>query len=281
MIGQRSLFSEHALPRVAEQTDVLSVYQTPVWVCEELVSSRFAWLSSSDLVLEPTCGEGHWLQAVPADVPAIGVEIDPGRAAIARERSGRDVIVGDCLAVELERRPTAIIGNPPFRASFVDTLLSRAHDWLPNGGSCGLILPVFLMHEAERVVREKQRWSIEMEALPRSVFPRLRLPVVFVRFEKRERRTLVGFALFEECLAFATLPKRVKHILTNGRSPVWRDVVFDALRMNGGAAHLQAIYSAVEGNRPTANPFWREKVRQTCQRYCDRVAPATYSLPVE
>lgn len=291
------MWLERDAPPEAETSRDLCVYQTPVWVCEELVSSRYPWLSSSDRVLEPTCGEGHWLQVIPDDVPAIGIEVDERRASIARERTGRDVIVGDALSVDLSHSalsltryakgekhpftPSVILGNPPFRATFVDAMLDRAHAWLPDGGSCGLILPVFLMHEAERVVRERQRWSIEMEALPRSIFPRLRLPVVFARFEKRERRTLVGFALFDECVAFSQLSTRVKHLLTNGRSPVWREVVFDAIRANGGSAHLQTIYAAIERRRPTPNPFWREKIRQTVQRYCTRVAPATWSIPEE
>ncbi len=119
-----------------------------------------------------------------------------------------------------------------------------------------------------------------MEALPRSIFPRLRIPVVFARFEKREARTLVGFALFDECLAFGQLSARVRHLLTHGRSPVWREVVYDAIKANGGSASLSTLYESIEKRRPTPNQFWREKIRQTCQRYCVRIAPATWAIPV-
>lgn len=276
---QTSLFEARALPSASADSRDLCFFQTPTWVCEELISSRYDWLGDDDLVLEPTCGEGRWLNALPEHIPAVGIELNDVRAHSARKNTGRRILGGDALSIELDFTPMAIIGNPPFQARFIDRLLDRAHAWLPSEGSCGLILPVFLMHEHERVNREARRWSIEMEALPRSIFPRLRLPVVFVRFEKRRHRTLVGFALFDEVGAFSLLPRHVKQILSHGRSPVWREVVFDAIRRNGGRAHLQAIYAAVEGRRPTPNPFWREKVRQTCQRYCTSIDRGVWALP--
>lgn len=64
---------------------------TPAWLAEALVERHFSRLDAADLVLEPTCGAGAFLRAIPAHVPAIGVEIDPALAAAARA-TGREVL---------------------------------------------------------------------------------------------------------------------------------------------------------------------------------------------
>ncbi len=61
----------------------------------------------------------------------------------------------------------------------------------------------------------------------------------------------------------------------------WRDVVGLALRSLGGRATLKEIYAAVENNRPTENPWWREKVRQIAGRHFTRIAPGEFSLGEE
>ena len=45
-------------------------------------------LSSSDLVVEPSCGAGAFLKAIPDEVPVVGVKIDPELAEIARQNTG-------------------------------------------------------------------------------------------------------------------------------------------------------------------------------------------------
>lgn len=273
------LFGATVLPRRAEQTKELGCYQTPTWACELLVEQYFGDLTPADRVLEPSCGEGHFLDAVPRNIPAIGIELSEKRAAIARARTGREVLVGDVLKVELPALPTAIIGNPPFRSELIDGLLERAFHWLPAEGRCGLLLPAFVLSKQSRVVREAERWAITCELVPRDLFPGPRLPIVFARFEKKRHRTLVGFALFPEAAAIRGLPARIRHLLTHGRSPAWREVVFDALRGHGGEATLDQLYRAIEGRRPTENPHWRAKVRQVVHCYADRTGPATYRLP--
>src|SRR3546814_16205788 len=93
--------------------------QTPLYAAERLVERHFPDLGAKDLVLEPSCGIGAFLRAIPATTSAIGVEIDPERAAIARKRSGRPVITGDFCSVHIYARPTAILGTPPDRKSVV------------------------------------------------------------------------------------------------------------------------------------------------------------------
>lgn len=53
--------------------------QTPVFAAELIVEEFYPGLSEADAVLEPSCGFGAFLRAIPNAVPAIGVEIDPRR----------------------------------------------------------------------------------------------------------------------------------------------------------------------------------------------------------
>ncbi len=42
-----------------------------------MVDQFFGDLDSSDIVLEPSCGRGSFLTAIPQEIQAFGVEIDP------------------------------------------------------------------------------------------------------------------------------------------------------------------------------------------------------------
>ncbi|WP_223271135.1 hypothetical protein [Pseudomonas putida] len=55
----------------------LGQYPTPAWAAAAIVRKNFSHLSAKDFVLEPTCGPGRFLQAVPQYVPALGIEIEP------------------------------------------------------------------------------------------------------------------------------------------------------------------------------------------------------------
>lgn len=278
------LFGRTASPPRAHESKAGNVYQTPSWACEALVEKYFSDLSTCDTVLEPSCGEGHFLDAIPADVAAVGVEINPALAAIARERTGREVIVADVTQVDLNLnpgwiQPTAVIGNPPFKSTIIDALLERVWEWLPYEGRCGLILPAFVMGKGPRVSELAKRWAIAGEALPRDLFPGPRMPIQFVRFEKRRDRFLIGYALFDEANALRGLPKRIRHLLIHGRSPAWKAVVLGALRECGGQASLEDVYRVVAGRRPSPNQHWKPKVRQVLHHYAERTGPATYRIP--
>ena len=102
-------------------------YPTPFWLAEAIVGKYFGDLDRDDLVLEPTCGDGRVLRAIPAHVPAVGVERDPALAETARRLTGRPILTGDILTIPLAFRPTTIIANPPFNLAFITALLARCH----------------------------------------------------------------------------------------------------------------------------------------------------------
>lgn len=256
---------------------------TPRWVCEAIVERHFADLNLGDTVIEPSCGDGRFLLALPEHVPAIGVELDPAVAARARANTGRQVICGDFRTVDIPGQATAIVGNPPFDARIIAGFLDRAHELLIEGGRCGLLLPAYVLQTSSKVVAMNERWSISQELMPRNIFPRLHLPLVFTMFRKDPARTLVGFFLYREAADVTALPKPVREAMAHTRNTgsVWRDAVLAAFRAMGRhEASLGDIYAAVEAKRPTENRFFREKVRQVLQVYADfrRVRPGVWAL---
>lgn len=242
---------------------------TPRWVAEALVERHFSRLGSSDLVLDPSCGPGAFLLAVPRDVPAVGVEIDPALADRARRETGRRIVVGDFRDVDLGVNPTALIGNPPFHGATIDAFLDRARRLLPEGGRAGFILPCYALRTAGRVADLLESWSILGEFIPRTAFSyRMREPLMFAVFSRDRRRTLVGFALYEEEADRLGMARPYKELVAKGAR--WVDVCRLALERLGGEADLAAIYRELERNRPGRSRFWREKIRQTLRLYADQ-----------
>jgi len=266
-------------PSQARNNRALSQFMTPEWASKALIATFFPELSAADLVIEPSCGSGSFLKAVPDHVRAVGVEIDPELAAEAVANSGREVIIGDFRTVDIPA-PTAIIGNPPFDMAVFDGFLHRAHAVLPSGGRCGFLLPAYAVQTPSRVLRWKEHWSIDQTLVPRTLFQRLSLPLVFLMFAKERPCILTGFALYEEAQDVTGMPAKTKLILTHGRPGVgvWRAVVTEVIHRLGGEAELPDIYAAVSPKRPTGNPWWKEKIRQTLQRHFESSARGRWKV---
>lgn len=250
------------------QIQKLGQYPTPLWVAEALVERHFSGLDKHDLVVEPSCGPGAFLEAIPQDIPAIGIEIDAQIAHTARIQTGREIITGDFCTVPLNFQPTVILGNPPFNLNIIDRFLDRAHTLLPDGGRVGFILPAYAFQTAARVVDYSNRWSLLQEMIPRNIYPGLSLPLTFALFSKDRRRLMVGFALYAETADTQQLPKDFREILASSGGSVWVRVIEAALQQLGGAASLSEIYRVVEGQRPTQTKFWREQIRKVIRQSC-------------
>lgn len=253
---------------------------TPPWAAIRLVELFFPDLCSSDLVLEPSCGTGAFLQAIPDQVPAYGVEIDRLTARQARRNTNRPVKVGDFRTIKLPDKPTIIIGNPPFQSKLLDEFLERSRRLLDPGQRVGFLLSVHLLQTPSAVMRWNEDWSMSQSLVPRTLFPRAIRPLSFTVFTKDKRRRLVGgFALYHEASDVTGMPRRIKAILSRAtETPTWRAVVDLALSELGGQASLKDIYRVVEPVRPSGNPWWREKIRQTLQRYAKPLGKSQWAL---
>lgn len=193
----------------------LSQWYTPAWVAQFLVERYFSTLTTKDLVIEPSCGLGAFMKAIPDDVPVVGVEIDPRLAEQARENTGRTVITENFAQVDLPSDVTAIIGNPPFPLSIVEAFLGRAYKVLPNAGRIGLLLPTYHFQTFGRVDRWMQSWGLHVDMIPRGIFPGIRLPLAYCLFAKNARHEPHGLALYAEAAAIANLSKTAQEVLTN------------------------------------------------------------------
>lgn len=273
------LFGEQQDMPTPEHRNALGQFMTPDWAAEALVERYFGDLTSSDRLVEPTCGRGAFLRAIPSDVPAIGVEIDERLAREAIRLSGRQVIVGDFRVTDLPWTPTAMVGNPPFQLRVIEGILARAHDLLPDDARIGLILPCYALQTPNTFARIADRWSVRQDMIPRTLFPRLSMPLCFALLHKGRARGLVGFALYHEAVAVSRLRARYRALLAEGEGSVWAAVTRAALEALGGQATLAALYREIEGHRPTPNRFWQAKVRQQVQRIAVRVDAGTWSLP--
>ena len=259
------------MPREEDRRAEFGQYFTPVWFAEATLETFYGDLSSARIV-EPSCGPGHFLQVFPASADVVGVEIDPELAREARDRTKRDVICGPFEAVELPYEQGSVdfvIGNPPYTLSIVDRFLERARGLLTRSGEVGLILPAYTFQTPSRVLRYAEDWRFDMQMIPRTIFPGIKLPLVFAQFRKQGPQW-VGIALYEAVQDVAGMGPEVQETLQRGRGSVWRAVVAEAIEAIGPGASLADIYAHVEPRRPSATRWWREKVRQTLQRYFER-----------
>lgn len=256
---------------MATQNKALHQWFTPAWAAQEIIEQEFAWLRPGHVVVEPSCGDGSFLCAIPQGVLAIGCEIDPAQAELARRHSGRQVLVGDFLDANLPSgRVSAVIGNPPFNSKIVEGFLHRSHELLAEGGEAGFILPAYTFQTHSKVDAYSKLFSIHQQLLPRNLFPGIALPLVFAKFVKEQHRKLYGFLLYRESRDISELTPRWREALSAARTTrdVWAPVVECVVESLGGEADLEEIYRAMSprASRPTGSETWKQKVRQVVRR---------------
>jgi site-specific DNA-methyltransferase (adenine-specific) len=269
------------------QQQALHQWFTPAWAAEGIIEREFSWLRRGHRMVEPSCGDGAFLCAIPGEVEALGVEIDPAMAAKARASSGRHVIVGDFLQVPSADlgQVQAIIGNPPFQADLIAGFLDKSAQILEDGGRAGFILPAYILQTSSKVEKMSEKFSISQQMLPRNLFPNARLPLVFATFTKDRARSLHGFLLYREAQEIRAIDKRWRTLIDQARETAgaWYLVVLEVLASLGGEADLESIYSAIQPRRPTDNAHWKPQVRKVLQNQSRfrRTAPARYGVEHE
>lgn len=260
-----------------DKKTLLGQYPTPAWAAEAIVRTHLPALDERDYVVEPSCGPGRFLQAIPEHVPLTGVEIDPELAQMARDITGRHVVTGDFLELKLEDSPTVIVGNPPFATKTIEAFLDKAHRIMDREGRVLFILPAYFFQTARRVARYSEQWSIMQEMLPRNLYKGLKYPLTLATFMKDQKRSLIGFGLFHELAHLQGLPKAVQEAMNEGPM-TWGGLVKEAIAVLGGEAALKDIYDYVADRRPTPNEHWREQVRKQCQKVATRVGRGRYTV---
>jgi Domain of unknown function (DUF4942)/Uncharacterised methyltransferase family (DUF6094) len=118
----------------------LQYYPTPVSVVERVLGD--VYVREGDRVLEPSCGCGRFLDALrKTGASAMGIEIDPGRAAEARAK-GHRVMIGNFLETVPTGDFSHVVMNPPFYGKHYAKHVEHALKFLKSGGTLTAILPV-------------------------------------------------------------------------------------------------------------------------------------------
>jgi len=269
---------DRAVPDDLEYDETLGQWMTPSWAAQAICEAALPGLGADDVVIEPSCGIGRFLHALPSDVHAIGVEIDPRLSDVARRETGRTIVTGDFRTAALPvERATRIIGNPPFQLDVFEGMLDRAHSLLAEEGEAVWILPCYALQSSSRVTRWNARWGIAQSMLPRNLFPGIRLPLALVTFAKTYQRRLHGFLLYHESREIEEMPDVYAAALREGRSG-WHAVVEAAIRRLGGEATVQEVCAEIAPRRPTQTRHWQEQVRKQLRSGFRRTARATYAL---
>ena len=251
---------------------------TPFWVAEELVNDALRGIGHAS-VLEPACGTGAFLTAIPRSMPAIGLDIDPRVVAAAVANSSRDVLVGDFRTHELGGfKPEVIITNPPFSMAVINSFFARAHALLPDDGLIAMVLPAYAFQTPSQVTRWMDNFAIDVSIIPRTLFPDLSKPLVWAKCTKTSVRRFTGMMLFAETRAIEQMRPAIRKALEGPGT--WREAVAVALSSIGGEGTVSSIYEAMAPERRQTE-HWRPKVRQTLQRGFRTVGPGRWSLPLK
>jgi len=258
----------------------LNQYFTPQWAAELIVKHYYPNLGRNDVVFDIGSGDGRFLRALPDEVTAYGFEVDEALAKVAQSTSGREVIVGDVRHAPFPANPTLIIGNPPFELSLVEDVLTRGYECLDYNQEAGFVLPVYFFQTADTLLKFHEKWTIRHDLMPRNMFQNMQKPIMFARFIKERKTTLVGFYLYQETADMLSLRKQFKTLFLGNESSsnVWGEAIDLALLELGGKATLKDIYRAIEGKRPTKTQFWKEAIRKHLQKYYQKLGPALYGL---
>src|SRR3546814_15984600 len=85
-----------------------------------------------------------------------------------------------------------------------------------------------------------ERFALDVKTIPRSLFSRISMPLVWATFIKTQRRTMIGLMLFAEQNAVENMPKAVRRRLAGPGT--WREAVQHELEATGGQASITDIY---------------------------------------
>lgn len=131
----------------------LQFYKTPSDVVERVLAQ--VHLKAGVSVLEPSCGDGAFMDAIRATgADVFGIEYHAGRAQTARSK-GHKVFTYNFLDVDPVEEYDYVIMNPPFYGRHYIKHVEHAYKFLKPGGRLVTILPATAHYEHNVL---KGRW---------------------------------------------------------------------------------------------------------------------------
>lgn len=139
----------------------LQFYPTPKAVAQELIGALE--LRGDETIFEPSCGEGHLIEALQkwvrdpnlegrvTSLKVTGIECDHNRAETARAK-GFPVLQANFLEVTPDARFDAVLMNPPFYGRHYKKHLDHAMKFVKPGGRLVCILPATAHYDHETTI---------------------------------------------------------------------------------------------------------------------------------
>jgi SAM-dependent methyltransferase len=141
-----------------------NLFPTPTEIAARMVS--MADVHGGMVVLEPSCGTGRILDALPEGVSAIAYDIDQ---RLANHCAGRfpfaECKTCDFLSIEPSPVCDRVVMNPPFRRGSDMRHIAHAYRFLRDGG-----LLVALCYAGSRQTQWAAQWADSVEKLPADSF---------------------------------------------------------------------------------------------------------------
>lgn len=160
----------------------LGFFETPPEIADRMAA--FLDMQPGQRVLEPSCGTGNLIVALPTFVKVWAVEVDPEIAARCADRTGKThghtPIVGDFLDLALSSPGVdidAVTMNPPFAKSRDIAHVRAAFNLLRAGGRFAAIVSEGPFFRQDREATSFREWLespaveiVEIEKLPHGTF---------------------------------------------------------------------------------------------------------------
>src|SRR3546814_10037197 len=93
----------------------------------------------------------------------------------------------------------------------MEGFLDRAHQILPDDGLVAMVLPAYAFQTPSRVSTWMDRFAIDVNMIPRTLFPGLSKPLLWAKYTKTSQRRFSGIMLFAETRDFEQMRPSIRH----------------------------------------------------------------------
>src|SRR3546814_16710190 len=141
--------------------------------------------------------------------------------------------------------------------------LDSADPILPDAGLVAMVLPAYAFQTPSRVSKWMDRFAIDVNMIPRTLFPGLSKPLVWAKYTKTSQRRFSGTMLFAEPRSIDQMRSSIRAALA--RPGTCRQAIASALESLIADACQPAFHDAISPHRQYSL-HRRPKIPQPIQR---------------